>query len=232
MPKHTCIIVDDDAVDLLMNVSMVRKVSFLDLAGTFSSSQDAAHFLQTNEVEVLFLDIDMPVQSGLELWSLLNPKPICIFITAHAEYALDSYESAAFDFLVKPLKADRFDKSMSRLQEHFTLREKSGLFDQFLGTDSFFIKEGHEQQRISFKDVLYLEALGDYTKIVTTQKNHCVLSTLGSMLSMPEFGNFTRIHRSYAIQRFFVEKMTATEIVVRGISLPIGRKYKHNLSLQ
>jgi DNA-binding LytR/AlgR family response regulator len=224
--------VDDDAVDLLMNVSMVRKVSFLDLAGTFSSSQDAAHFLQTNEVEVLFLDIDMPVQSGLELWSLLNPKPICIFITAHAEYALDSYESAAFDFLVKPLKADRFDKSMSRLQEHFTLREKSGLFDQFLGTDSFFIKEGHEQQRISFKDVLYLEALGDYTKIVTTQKNHCVLSTLGSMLSMPEFGNFTRIHRSYAIQRFFVEKMTATEIVVRGISLPIGRKYKHNLSLQ
>lgn len=232
MPKHTCIIVDDDAVDLLMNVSMVRKVSFLDLAGTFSSSQDAAHFLQTNEVEVLFLDIDMPEQSGLELWSLLDPKPICIFITAHAEYALDSYESAAFDFLVKPLKADRFDKSMSRLQEHFTLREKSGLFDQFLGTDSFFIKEGHEQQRISFKDVLYLEALGDYTKIVTTKKNHCVLSTLGSMLSMPEFGNFTRIHRSYAIQRFFVEKMTATEIVVRGISLPIGRKYKHNLSLQ
>lgn len=232
MPKHTCIIVDDDAVDLLMNVSMVRKVSFLELAGTFSSSQDAAHFLQTNEVEVLFLDIDMPEQSGLELWNLLNPKPICIFITAHAEYALDSYESAAFDFLVKPLKADRFDKSMSRLQEHFTLREKSGLFDQFLGTDSFFIKEGHEQHRISFKDVLYLEALGDYTKIVTTQKNHCVLSTLGSMLSMPEFGNFTRIHRSYAIQRFFVEKMTATEIVVRGISLPIGRKYKHNLSLQ
>lgn len=232
MLKHTCIIVDDDTVDLLMNVSMVRKVQFLDLQGTFSSSLEAGQFLQKNKVEVLFLDIDMPEQSGLEFWQSLDPKPLCVFITAHPEYALDSYESSAFDFLVKPLKSERFERCVTRLQEHFLLKEKSGLFDQFIGSESFFIKEGHEQQRINFKDVLYLEALGDYTKIVTTQKNHCVLSTLGSLLSMPEFGHFTRIHRSYAIQKFFIEKISASEIVVRGISLPIGRKYKQNLSLQ
>lgn len=230
MPKHRCIIVDDDAVDLLMSVSMVRKVPFLELVATFSSSLEATQFLRSNAIEVLFLDIDMPGQSGLELWQGLASKPLCVFITAHAEYALDSYESAAFDFVVKPLKAERFERCVKRLEEHFTLKEKSGLFDQFLGSESFFIKEGHEQQRINFKDVLYLEALGDYTKIVTTQKNHCVLSTLGTLLAMPEFGHFTRIHRSYAIQKFFVEKMTASEIVVRGISLPIGRKYKQNLA--
>jgi len=230
MPKHSCIIVDDDTVDLLMNVSMVRKVPFLELLATFSSTQEAAPFLQTKEVEVLFLDIDMPGQSGLEFWHSLNPKPLCVFITAHSEYALDSYESAAFDFLVKPLKSERFERCVTRLEEHFTLKEKSGLFDRFMGSESFFIKEGHEQQRINVKDVLYLEALGDYTKIVTTQKNHCVLSTLGSLLGMPEFGHFTRIHRSYAVQKFFVEKMSASEIVVRGISLPIGRKYKQNLA--
>jgi two-component system, LytTR family, response regulator len=229
MPKHRCIIVDDDAVDLLMSVSLVRRVPFLELVGTFSSTQEAAVFLQKNEVEVLFLDIDMPGQTGLEFWRELNPKPLCVFITTHAEYALDSYESAAFDFLVKPLKTERFERCAARLEEHFTLREKSGLFDQFMGAESFFIKEGHEQHRISVKDVLYLEALGDYTKIVTTQKKHCVLSTLGNLLAMPEFGHFTRIHRSYAVQKMFVEKMSASELVVRGISLPIGRKYKANL---
>ncbi len=230
MPKHRCIIVDDDAVDLLMSVAQVRKVPFLELLATFSSAQEAAEFLQKNEVEVLFLDIDMPGQTGLEFWQNLHSKPLCVFITAHAEYALDSYESAAFDFLVKPLKAERFERCVARLEEHFTLREKSGLFDQFLGGDSFFIKEGHEQHRITVKDVLYLEALGDYTKIVTTQRKHCVLSTLGSLLTMPEFGHFTRIHRSYAVQKMFVEKMSASELVVRGVSLPIGRKYKANLA--
>jgi DNA-binding LytR/AlgR family response regulator len=229
MPKHRCIIVDDDAVDLLMSVAQVRKVPFLELLATFSAAQEAAEFLQKNEVEVLFLDIDMPGQTGLEFWHDLQPKPLCVFITAHAEYALDSYESAAFDFLVKPLKAERFERCVARLEEHFTLREKSGLFDQFLGGDSFFIKEGHEQHRITVKDVLYLEALGDYTKIVTTQRKHCVLSTLGALLSMPEFGHFTRIHRSYAVQKMFVEKMSASELVVKGVSLPIGRKYKANL---
>jgi two-component system, LytTR family, response regulator len=230
MPKHRCIIVDDDAVDLLMSVAHVRKAPFLELLATFSAAQEAAEFLQKNEVEVLFLDIDMPEQTGLEFWQNLQPKPLCVFITAHAEYALDSYESAAFDFLVKPLKTERFERCVARLEEHFTLREKSGLFDQFLGADSFFIKEGHEQHRIRIKDVLYLEALGDYTKIVTTQKKHCVLSTLGTLLTLPEFGHFTRIHRSYAVQKMFVEKISASELMVRGVSLPIGRKYKANLA--
>jgi DNA-binding LytR/AlgR family response regulator len=230
MPKHTCILVDDDPIDLLMSVSMLRKVPFLELLATFASTQEAASFLAQNQLEVLFLDIDMPGQTGLEFWQKLYPKPLCVFITAHAEYALDSYESAAFDFLVKPLKPARFDLCMSRLEEHFTLKEKSGLFDRFMGSESFFIKEGYEQQRISVKDVLYLEALGDYTKIVTTQKKHCVLSTLGNLLAMPEFGQFTRIHRSYAVQKFFIEKMNASELVVRGIVLPIGRKYKQNLA--
>ena len=118
---------------------------------------------------------------------------------------------------------------MERLQEYFTIKHKAGLFDYSLGGDSFFIKDGNEQIKIKLHEVLYLEALKDYTRIVTTTKKYCVLGMLGNLLEKVAFQSFIRIHRSYAVQKNFVQKITSSQVVMNNIVLPVGRSYKYSI---
>lgn len=120
--------------------------------------------------------------SGLELREHLINIPACIFITSYPDFAVESFELSVFDFLIKPLKADRFEKAMHRLQDYLLVKQKAALLDFTLGADSLFIKDGHEHIKIQLHEVLYLEALKDYTSIVTIKKKYCVLSSLGNLL--------------------------------------------------
>ncbi|MFT3679088.1 MAG: LytTR family DNA-binding domain-containing protein [Ferruginibacter sp.] len=227
---YTCMIVDDDTIDRLTTVSFVRKYSFLNVAGVFASAEEALEAAVTATPQVVLLDIDMPGLSGLELRRQLAAVPACIFITSYPDYAVESFELEALDFLVKPLKADRFDKAMQRLQEYMNLRHKAELFDYTLGADTILIKDGHEHVKLKLQDIVYLEALKDYTGIVTSQKKYCVLSSLGKLLKENTFKTFIRIHRSYAVQKHFIERITAQEVFVKNLSLPVGRSYKDALA--
>jgi DNA-binding LytR/AlgR family response regulator len=227
--KYTCIIVDDDEIDRLTIQSYARKVLFLQIEGVFSSPVEALAFAQKNPPDVLFLDIDMPGLSGLELRQQLQDIPACIFITSHPEYALESFEAAAIDFLVKPLGKERFDKAMTRLNDYLEIRHKAELLDYTLGEDTLFIKDGHQQIKLQLHNIIYLEALKDYTSIVTQDKKYCVLSSLGNLLKEREFRSFIRIHRSYAVQKHFIHKITPKEVMVNDLFLPIGRTYKETL---
>jgi len=227
--KYSCIIVDDNELDRLTVVSHARRVLFLQIAGAFGSSAKALEFAQKDPPDVLFLDIDMPGINGLELRKQLEQIPACIFITSYPEYALESFEAAAFDFLIKPIRSERFEKCMSRLKEFLEIRHKAGLLDYTLGDDTIFIKDGHDQIKLQLHDVIYLEALKDYTGIVTPQKKYCVLTPLGSLLKEKSFGSFIRIHRSYAVQKHFIRKITPKEVMVNNLLLPIGRTYKDSL---
>ena len=131
------------------------------------------------------------------------------------------------DFLVKPLEKERFDKAMNRLKDYLDIRHKAALFECSLGGDSIFIKDGHDQVKIQLHDIVYLEALKDYTRIVTEQKKYCVLSMLGNLLQENAFRKFVRIHRSYAVQKHFIRKLTAKQVFVNDVPLPIGRSYKN-----
>ena len=177
------------------------------------------------------LDIDMPGMSGLELRQQLIDIPACIFVTSYPDYAVESFGLSALDFLVKPLKADRFELTMRRLQDYLLIRQKAELLDFTLGSDSLFIKDGHDHIKIQLHEVLYLEALKDYTSIVTAKKKYCVLSSLGNLLKEKSFQAFVRIHRSYAVQKHFIKKITAKEVMVYDILLPIGRSYKESVEL-
>jgi DNA-binding LytR/AlgR family response regulator len=222
-------IVDDNEIDRLTTLVLARKHPFLDIVGAFSSSEEAIRSLDGQQMEVLLLDIDMPGMNGLSLRKELGPEPVCIFITSFPDYAIDGFDLAALDFLIKPLEKDRFDASMARLQDFLTIKHKAALFECSHGADAVFIKDGHDQVKIFLHEIIYLEALKDYTRIVTANKKYCVLSVLGSLLQQKAFTSFVRIHRSYAVQKHFVNRVTALQVYLNDISLPVGRTYKSEL---
>jgi two-component system, LytTR family, response regulator len=221
-----CIIADDDEIDRLTTLSFAKRYSFLHIAGCFASADEVLNLVKITQPDVLLLDIDMPGMNGLELRQQLIDISACIFITSYPDFALESFELPVLDFLIKPLKADRFEKAMHRLQDYLMIKQKAELLDYTLGADSLFIKDGHEHIKIQLHEVLYLEALKDYTSIVTAKKKYCVLSSLGNLLKEKTFQAFIRIHRSYAVQKHFINKITAKEVLVNDILLPVGRSYK------
>jgi two-component system LytT family response regulator len=232
-PKRTnynCIIVDDNELDRLTLVSYVRRYPILQIAGVFESAAQALVYTQKNELpDVLFLDIDMPGMNGLELRKQLGQIPACIFVTSHPEFALEGFETAALDYIVKPLKGDRFAKAMERLDRFLEIHHKAELLDYTLGENTLFIKDGHHHIKLQLHEIIYLEALKDYTGIITPKKKYCVLTPLGNLLKEKAFQTFVRIHRSYAIQKHFIKEISAREIMVNEVLLPIGRSYKESV---
>jgi len=232
MKKYTCIIVDDDEIDRLTVLSFAKKFLILDILGVFESAEDALPLLEKEKIDILFLDIDMPELSGIEFRKQALEVPVCVFITAHPEHAVESFQIETLDFIVKPLKLDRFSQTMNRIEEFMEIKLKASLFEASIGGDTIYIKEGHEQTKVKLHEILYLEALKDYTLVVTDRKRHCVLSSIGNLLKEDHFQSFIRIHRSYAVQKQFIQKMNSTEIILNNnISIPVGRSYKENLNL-
>ena len=229
--KYTCIIIDDDEIDRLTVVSFAKKFPVLDILGVFESADEALPFIDTTDIDILFLDIDMPGLSGIEFRKKALEIPVCIFITAHPEHAVESFEIETLDFIVKPLKLDRFSQTVSRIEEFMEVKLKASLFEASIGGDTIYIKEGHEQTKVKLHEILYLEALKDYTLIITNKKRHCVLSSIGNLLKEDHFQSFIRIHRSFAVQKQFIQKVNSSEIILNNdIAIPVGRSYKENLN--
>jgi len=231
MNTLNCIIIDDDEIDRLTVVSFAKKFPSLQILGVFADAEDALPLLANETIDILFLDIDMPELSGLEFRKIAADVPVCIFITAHPEHAVESFQLDTLDFIVKPVKMERFKQTMVRIEDYMELRLKASLFESSLGGDVIYIKEGHEQTKVKLHDILYLEALKDYTKIVTQNKRHCVLSNIGTLLKATDFNSFIRIHRSYAVQKQYIKKILTHEVQLNNdVLIPIGRSYKENLN--
>ena len=232
MKKYNCIIVDDDEIDRLTVLSFAKKFPILNILGVFESAEDALSIIKKEKIDILFLDIDMPGLNGIEFRKNALEIPVCVFITAHPEHAVESFQIETLDFIVKPLKLDRFTQTMSRIEEFMEIKLKASLFEASIGGDTIYIKEGHEQTKVKLHEILYLEALKDYTLVITDKKRHCVLSSIGNLLKEDHFQSFIRIHRSFAVQKQFIQKINSTEILLNNnISIPVGRSYKDNLNL-
>jgi two-component system LytT family response regulator len=232
MKTFDCIIVDDEEIDRLVVVSYAKRFSSLNIVGVFDSAEKALKFLSTNSVAVAFLDIELEGASGLELRRKAFEIPVCVFISSHSESAAETFELQTLDFIVKPFKFPRFEQMMKRLEEFMEVRTKANLFEATLGGDTVYVKTGHEQVKVKLHEIIYLEALKNYTILVTENKRHCVLSNLGEILQEEKFGSFLRIHRSFAVQKQYIQKIGTQEIELNnGNSIPIGRSFKDNLNL-
>jgi two-component system, LytTR family, response regulator len=223
---YQCVICDDDEIDRLTIAAFCKQHAFLNIAGVFEFPEQVIAFNTSRNIDIILLDIDMPSINGLELRKQLMNIPVCIFVTSHAEFALEGFELSALDYLIKPIRSDRFAGAVSRAKQYLDVRHKASLLDHTLGSDTIFIKDGHDQVKLQLHEIVYLEALKDYTAIVTTTRKYCVNSNLGVLLHEPAFTSFLRIHRSYAVQKHFITKANTRELSVHDVTLPVGRSYK------
>lgn len=232
MNPFDCIIVDDDEMDRLVVLSYAKRFPILNIVGVFDSAERALNFLSANPVQVAFLDIEMPGASGLELRRKALEVPVCVFISSHTESAAETFELLTLDFIVKPFKFPRFEQMMKRLEEFMEIKTKAHLFESTIGGDVVYVKTGHEQVKVKLHEILYLEALKNYTLLVTEKKRHCVLSNLGEILQEEKFNSFLRVHRSFAVQKQYIQKIGSQEIELNnGNLIPVGRSFKDNLRL-
>lgn len=224
-----CMIIEDDELDRLVLHQHIKQFENIAVVGSFDSAEQAIPHLNT-AIDLIILDIDLPGMSGIEFRKMTQKIPACIFVSSHPEYAIETFEVDTFDFLTKPLKSERFSYSMQKLFDFFEMKEKSESFDALVGENNIRIKEGNSISQIKISDILYLEALKDYTRIITSEKKHCILDSLGNILHKSYFDSFVRIHKSYAVPRHLIRSKNTHEVeLVQQIKLPIGRAYKSNL---
>lgn len=232
MVSYNCIIIDDVEIDRLLVYSYVKKHPMFTILGVFDSSEAAFEVLEKEKIDIAFLDIDMPEESGLQLRKRTLNISVCVFITSHPEYALNGFELDALDYIIKPLDYNRFLITVKRIEEYLDLKSKASLYEATIADNIITIKESYTVTKVNLKDILYLEALNNYTIIVTKEMKHRVLLNIGSMLKDINFEHFVRIHRGFAVQKHFVQKTTSQEIFLSNtLSIPVGRNYKENLKM-
>ena len=227
--SYSYIIVEDNELDKLSLKVFLKPYADFVAAGEYTSAEEALIPIKEKKPDVIFLDVDMGEMSGIGLRSRLPEIPVCIFVTSHPEYAIDGFEQNALDFLTKPLQKERFEQTIFRARQYLQINQKATLLDENIGADSIFIKNGHEKIKINTHEILFLEALKDYTKIVTSNKSHFVLSSLSALLLENAFSSFIRIHRSFAVPKHYIKKLRANEVIIDQFTIPIGRSYKMQL---
>lgn len=233
MKALRCIIADDNELDRLTISSYLSHFPEFEILGIFENPVQALEAIQNEMPDIVFLDVDMPGMSGLELRKQISEVPVCIFATDHPEFALESFELETLDYLLKPYTFERFSMTVERIKEYMNVRQLAEQFESEKSEEAFFIKDGHRRIKISPHEIMALNALQNYTVIITKEEEkHYVLSTLGALLGEIHFQNFVRIHKSYAVNKNFIFSIDSKEIELKnGLKFPIGRSYKSSIEL-
>jgi len=226
MTNLRTIIIDDEPLAINVLKNYVSQIKELELIETFSNAVAAATYVQNNKIDIIFLDINMPILDGLDFLKNLQTKPMVVMTTAHEEYALTSYELQAIDYLVKPIPFPRFLQAVQRI---INLKQNSSN-QPITENPSIFIKiDKKKLQKVFLDDILVIESLKDYIRIKTTSEKYIIHRTLSSFTEELPSDKFSRIHRSYTVS---INKVTAIEgnsLEIGGIRYTIGRSYLNDV---
>ena len=215
-----CIAIDDEPLALQLVQEYCAKISFLKLEKTFTNTDEAIAFMQSNPVDLLFLDIQMPDITGIQFYKGLSEKPPVIFTTAYKDFAVEGFNVDAVDYLLKPFEYDRFLKACYKAKEYIEF-----LSSQEVQLNSLFIKVNYEIMKINLKDIDLIEALDDYIKIYIKPNPVLTLMTLKSIQEKLPHRDFVRIHRSFIIPIAKIEKFSKSKVWIAGKEIPIGSSY-------
>lgn len=226
--KVNCVIVEDEPLARNLMVEYVRKVPSLNLIEACSSPLTAIEVLRNNQVDLLFLDVQMPELTGISLLKVLQKKPLVVLTTAYSEYALEGYELDVADYLLKPITFERFlkavDKVTLRLEgKQIPVTEK---LVQDAGNPFVFVKDGTKLVKVQLNDILYIEGLKDYVTIHTKQQKIISLQRMKTLEEQLPAADFIRIHNSFIVALKAIEVVHKGEVQVAGSLLPIGETFK------
>jgi len=218
------IVIDDEPKALEVVRELTHKVTFIEVKGYFSDAFEALGFLQQNPVQLVFLDINMPDISGIQLVKTMPDPPMIVFTTAYSEHAVESFELNAIDYLLKPFSLTRFLMACNKAYEQFQLRQKKQT-----ALPSVFIKSGYEQVRVELEDVLYAESSGNYVQFVTQHQKIVSRLTMGEAEALLPANHFIRIHRAYIVALKHLNKIDRKTVWIGNAELPIGPTYLSDL---
>lgn len=215
-----CIAVDDEPLALQLINEYCSKIPFLNLMQTFTNPDEAKSWLQQNDADLIFLDIQMPDVNGIQFYKSLTKKPQVIFTTAYSEFAVEGFNVDAIDYLLKPFEYDRFLKAAYKANEYIDF-----LSSQEMQLASIFIKVDYQLMKINLKDIDLIEGLDDYIRIHTKPRPVLTLMTLKSLQEKLHPKEFLRIHRSYIVPVSKIESFGKNKVRVAGREIPIGSSY-------
>ncbi len=221
-----CIAVDDEPLALDIIENYVNKHPDLNLVARCNNAAEASEVLKTRKVDLMFLDIQMPEISGLNFVKSLEKKPLFMFTTAYPDYAVEGFELDAIDYLLKPIAYDRFEKGVEKAKEYFRMQKDSDIVETDLENEFIFVKANQKLIKLAYNDIYYVEAFADYVKIFLADKKIVTLQTMKNMEKKLPAEMFSRVHRSFIVNRNHVESFSTSMCEVNGIRIPIGKNYK------
>lgn len=221
-----CIIIDDEPLAREGMKLNVNEVSALELAGCFESAVEANDFLMNNEIDLMFLDIEMPDMTGFEFLKCLSNQPMVIITTAYPQYALESYDLNVIDYLVKPIRIERFIKAVNKAEELFKLKNAPKITIESFGEDYIFVKSERKYVKLFFKDIKFIEGLKDYVIIHTTQKKIMTAMNVKTIENQLPKEIFARVNKSYIININCINEIDNDFIIIAPNEIPLGRTYR------
>lgn len=232
-----CLAVDDEPLALDIIESYISKLPFLQLVTTCSSATEAMQVLQEEQVDLMFLDIEMPELTGIQFLNILKNQPLIIFTTAYPDYALEGFNQDAVDYLLKPIPFDRFVKAVTKAQERLQRSNKpaeapaAAIIPPTPAApehDFMFVKADYKTIRVDFKDILWIEGLKDYIIIQTKEQKIITLLSMNKMMEKLPNSQFLRVHRSFIVSLQKIDSIEKSRIRIGNKEIPIGEVYKEH----
>jgi two-component system, LytTR family, response regulator len=221
-----CIAVDDEPLALGLLTEYIRKVSFLDLVATCGDAFEAARVLEEKEVDLIFIDIQMPGLTGLQFIQSLTRRPMVILVTAYKKFAPEGFDLDVVDYLIKPVGLDRFMKACNKAQELYQLRSKT--VPGAAAADFFFVNVDYSLVKVLFNDIVWIEGAGDYVKMHLKSSPRPLLVRISAKTLETELpgDKFIRIHKSYIVAVASITAVRKNSIFIGDLELPVGETYR------
>ncbi len=223
----SCIAIDDEPKALAVIEHYCEKIDFISLNATFREPVKAIEFLNREKVDLVFLDINMPDISGIQLIATLAIKPMVIFTTAYSTYAVESYNLSAIDYLLKPITFERFLAAASKAFGLFLL--KNNAVTKSENAETIFIKSGPQTHQVKIIDILYLEKDGNYITVYLKDKKILIRENMTDIFDIVPEREFIRIHKSYVVAARHISLVEVHQVTINGEKIPIGSTYREAL---
>ncbi|NRB49505.1 MAG: response regulator transcription factor [Saprospiraceae bacterium] len=213
-----CIIVDDEPIGRDALARYVAEIDFLSLVGSCKNALEANNMLKEKEVDLVFLDIHMPMMSGLDWLSTLTQSPLVIFTTAHPQYAIESYQFDVVDYLLKPISFQRFLQAANKAQRFFSTPEKSSTEEE----QYIFVKTDQQLVKVKVEDIVFIESMQNYILFHTATEKIMTLVPLKQALEMLPDDQFLQVHKSYVVAKEKVEAVEGNQLILGGQKVPVS----------